>query len=213
MSSYFQNGNDSEMRDQKLSGFSERNAVEQFEEGGRDSKKRGTTVLAKRGRRLWLSLLVDVLLLALVAGLTVGGIYGYRALREMYAPEWEVRPVVFRVKMENISPDMIIYDSSQGKLAIEGKPIWGSEQTNADMLGTVASVRTATVSSPETGETVLTLYLEVHANAYYREGKGYRMGETMLLAGSTGTYRLAGLAAEGLIIAVHEADDANSVVG
>ena len=202
-SSYVQNGNDSENRDHKMSGLDKRTAAAK-EEKGRESKKRGKTVLAKRGKSLWVSLLVDFLLLALVVGLTLGGIFGYRALREMYAPEWEVREVVFRVKMENIPPDMVRYDTAQGKFAIVGNPIWSSERTDADMLGTVEEIRTATVSL-ENGETVLTVYLDVKANAYYRKGKGYRMGETMLLAGSTGTYRLEGLVAEGMIISVREA--------
>ena len=205
MSSYFQNGNDSEQRDRKLSGFSRKNAVEPRDEGGREGKKQGKTVLAGRGKRLWMAILVDVLFLALVAGLTLGGVYGYRALREMYAPEWEIREVVFRVKMENIPPEMLVMDTAQSDLVIKGKSIWSSEQTDADMLGIVENVRTATVST-ESSETVLTMYLDVRASAYYRKGKGYRMGETMLLAGSTGTYRLAGLAAEGMIISVSEID-------
>ena len=207
MSSYFQNGNDSEQRDRKLSGFSRRNAVEQFDENGRESKKRGKLVLATQGKNLWVSLGVDILLLALVIGLGFAVIHGYRALRDIYAPEWEVREVVFRVKMENIPPDMVRYDETKGTLAIEGRPMWSSDQTDADMLGTVESVRTATVTA-EGGDTVLTMYLDVRANAYYRKGKGYRMGETMLLAGSTGTYRLAGMSAEGMIISVSEAAEA-----
>lgn len=207
MSSYFQNGNDSEQRDRKLSGFSRRNAVEQFDENGRESKKRGKLVLATQGKNLWVSLGVDILLLALVIGLGFAVVHGYRALRDIYAPEWEVREVVFRVKMENIPPDMVRYDETKGTLAIEGRPMWSSDQTDADMLGTVENVRTATVTA-EGGETVLTMYLDVRANAYYRKGKGYRMGETMLLAGSTGTYRLAGMSAEGMIISVSEAAEA-----
>ena len=200
---YMQNGNGSESRDQKMSGLDKRNNGTQ-EEKGRDGKRKSKAVLARRGKRLWVSLLVDFLLLALLGGLVAGGIFGYRALREMYAPEWEVREVVFRVKMENIPPEMVRYDQAQGQFSIVGKPIWSSEQTNADMLGTVEEIRTAT-SSLENGEPVLTMYLDVRANAYYRKGKGYRMGETMLLAGSAGTYRLEGLAAEGMIISVREA--------
>ena len=210
MALYVQNGNDTEGRDQKLSGLTKRNTVE-TEGKGRESKKRNPAALTRRGKRLWVSILVDLLLLALVAGLAAGGVLGYRALREMYAPEWEIREVIFRVKMENIPPEMVRLDEEQGDLAIKGQPIWSSERNDADMLGTVRDVRTATVVSEE-GEITLNVYLDVTANAYYREGKGYRMGETMLLAGSTGVYRLAGLSAEGMIISVREAaeiDDAN----
>lgn len=203
MALYMRNGNDTEGRDQKLSGLTKRNPVES-EETGREGRKRRHVVLAGRERRLWVAILVDFILLALVAGLLVGGVFGYRALREMYAPEWEVREVIFRVKMEDVPPEMLLLDEEQGDLAVRGQPIWSSEATDADMLGTVQDVRTATVTA-EGGGITLNVYLEVKANAYYRKGKGYRMGETMLLAGSTGVYRLAGLAAEGMIISVREA--------
>jgi hypothetical protein len=211
MALYVQNGNDTEGRDQKLSGLTKRNTAD-TEGKGREGKKGIPTVLARRGKRLWVSILVDLILLALVAGLAVGGVFGYRALREMYAPEWEVREVIFRVKMENIPPEMVRLDEEQGDLAIKGQPIWSSESIDADMLGTVQDIRTATVVS-EGGEITLNVYLDVKANAYYRKGKGYRMGETMLLAGSTGVYRLEGLAAEGMIISVREAAEIDGTNG
>jgi hypothetical protein len=111
--------------------------------------------------------------------------------------------------MENIPPEMVEYDAQKGKYYIVGGSIWSSDATDADLLGTVTDIRTALISTETDGreETVLTLYLQVHASAYYREGKGYRMGETMLLAGSSGTYRLEGLTAEGTIIFMHETND------
>ncbi len=205
MSSYYQNGNDSDDRDRKLSGFSKRVYAEQTAESGRATRGHGRTVLNRQGNRLWVSLLVDLILLAVVAGLVVGCIFGYRALRELYAPSWETRNVVFCVKMDNIPPDMVKYDRGKGQYVIMDNPIWSSELTDADHLGTVADVRTVLVSTGDTN--TVTLYLKVEAKAYYREGKGYRMGETMLLAGAEGTYRLEGLTAAGTIISMHEKDD------
>ena len=207
MSSNFQNGKGA--GDRKLSGFTKRASAEPNGALGRDGRGRGKTILIRRGNRLWVTLVVDVILLVLLAGLIVGGVFGYRAVREMYAPVWEERDVVFGVKMENIPPEMVKYDSEKGKYFIVGSPIWSSDETDADMLGTVTDIRTVMVSTEVdgVGETVLTLYLKVEASAYYREGKGYRMGETLLLAGSTGTYRLDGLSAEGSIIFMHEAAD------
>ena len=207
MSSYYQNGNDSGDRDRKLSGFSKRTSPEQGRDGGRKTKSRGHTALMRRNKRLWVSLLVDIILLVLVVGLIVGGIFGYRAVRELYAPVWEVRDVVFGVQMENIPPELVRLDS-EGQYAIVDNPIWSSELTDADMLGTVKDLRTVLVTTEE--RNTVTLYLKVEASAYYREGKGYRMGETLLLAGSTGTYRLEGLAAEGTIIFMHEKSDKNA---
>ncbi len=206
MSSYYQNGNGTDDRDRKLSGFSKphRDEVrpEASAESERGAKGRGTPMLIRRGNRLWISLLVDFVLLAVVAALVVGCVFGYRALRELYAPSWETRDVVFTVKMENIPPEMVRYDQKKGQYTIMDNPIWSSELTNADHLGTVVDVRTVLVSTGPVN--TVTLYLEVEATAYYREGKGYRMGETMLLAGSTGTYRLEGLTADGIIISMHE---------
>lgn len=209
MSSYYQNGKDSDDRDRKLSGFSKRVHADQTAESGKAARGHGRTVLNRQGNRLWVSLLVDLSLLAVVAGLVVSCIFGYRALRELYAPSWETRNVVFCVKMDNISPDMVKYDRAKGQYVIMDNPIWSSEMTDADYLGTVSDVRTVLVSTGETN--TVTLYLKVEAKAYYREGKGYRMGETMLLAGSEGTYRLEGLTAAGTIVSMHEkADDPTS---
>ena len=97
---------------------------------------------------------------------------------------------------------MVRYDQKKGQYTIMDNPIWSSDLTNADQLGTVVDVRTVLVSTGAVN--TVTLYLEVEAKAYYREGKGYRMGETMLLAGTTGTYRLQGLTADGIIISMHE---------
>ena len=222
MSSYYHNGKDPDDRDRKLSGFAKREggeAAETAKDGqpavkngqpakeGKESKSRKRRVLARRGRRLWVALLVDVILLLLVVGLVVGGVFAYRALRNLYAPVWEMRDVVFGVRIENLPPDRVqaLYNPSTGQYSVVGNPIWSSELTDADMLGTVTGISTVMIST-EDGNTV-TLYLEVKAKAYYREGKGYRMGETLLLAGSTGTYRLEGLAAEGMITYMREASD------
>ena len=204
MSSYYQNGNHADDRDRKLSGFSKRSSADVPEEGGKKRKNRGRTMLARRNQRMWVSLLVDLILLVLVVGLIVGGIFGYRAVRELYAPVWEVREVVFGVKMENIPPELIKL-TSDGRYVMESKPMWSSENIDADMMGTVTALRTVLVSTEESD--TVTLYLQVEAKAYYREGKGYRMGETLLLAGAEGKYRLEGLTADGTIIFMHEKAD------
>ena len=59
----------------------------------------------------------------------------------------------------------------------------------------------------EDGANTLTLYLTVEASAHYREGKGYRMGVTTLLAGMEGSFRAEGMVAEGTVISMHEKSD------
>ena len=152
-----------------------------------------------RGRsRIWITILVDLVLLIVIAGLVVGGVFAYRAVRELYAPVWETRDVVFEVEMKGINPDML-----DGRPDIVNRPLWSSDQADADLLGTVTDVQTS-LDINERGEYVLTLRLTVEATAYYREGKGYRMGATMLLAGMKGTFMAYGLVADGTVISMHE---------
>lgn len=154
---------------------------------------------AGRGR---ITLLVDLILLAVIVLLAVGGVFAYRQIRELYAPTWETREVVFRVEMTGIDPAMIKY-GQDGRPTMVGHPLWSSDRTDADCLGTVTEVQTVLVSG-EDGNNTLNLCLTVEASAHYREGKGYRMGATMLLAGTQGTFLAEGLIAEGVVISMHE---------
>ena len=135
-------------------------------------------------------------------GLVIGGVFAYRQIRELYAPTWETREVVFRVEMTGIDPAMIKY-GQDGRPTMVGHPLWSSDRTDADCLGTVTEVQTVLVSG-EDGNNTLNLCLTVEASAHYREGKGYRMGATMLLAGTQGTFLAEGLIAEGVVISMHE---------
>lgn len=158
-----------------------------------------------RPRRGWVALVVDLVLLVVLIGLIVGGVFAYRAVRELYAPTWETRDVVFCVEMTGIDPAMVKY-GQDGRPTFTGNAIWSSDRTDADLLGTVTDVRTVLVAW-EDGHNTLTLYLTVEAQAHYREGKGYRMGATMLLAGITDTFRVEGMVAEGTVISMHEKSD------
>lgn len=203
----FHSGNGSD--DRKVSGFSKhaqsaRAAEPVVVDADSAGKRSNKALFGKRGNRLWMSIVVDLILLAVLAGLVVGCVFGYRALRNYYAPAWETREVVFTVMMEGISPDMVKY-GQDGRPTFSDNPIWSSDRTDADQLGHVTDVRTVLVSTE--GENTLTLYLTVEATAYYREGMGYRMGETMLLAGTEGSFRLQGLTADGMIISMHEKKD------
>lgn len=153
------------------------------------------SIMGRGKRRVWVSVLVDIILLLVLAGLIVGGYFGYRAISRIYAPEWEQREVIFRVQFDDVDPAILEaqYDS------LSGSQLWSSEHTDADLLGTVVEVSEYVAGEP--------LEITVKAKAYYREGQGYRMGSTMLLAGSEGVYRMQGLTAEGTIISMHEVKD------
>lgn len=169
------------------------------------SRGEGKRFTGRKGPRRGVTLLVDILLLLILAGLITGGVFAYRAIRELYAPTWETREVVFGVEMTGIDLDLVKY-GQDGRPTITGHPLWSSDRDDADLLGTVTDVRTVLVSGEE-GENTLNLYLTVEATAYYREGKGYRMGTTMLLAGMKGTFMAQGLVAEGMVISMHEKSD------
>ena len=167
--------------------------------------KSGRRAMGRGGSRGWVTLLVDITLLLVLVGLVVGGVFAYRAIRELYAPTWETREVVFEVEMTGIDLDMVKY-GQDGRPTMTGHPLWSSDRSDADQLGIVTDVRTVLVSGEE-GENSLNLYLTVKATAYYREGKGYRMGVTMLLAGMERTFMTQGLVAEGTVISMHEISD------
>lgn len=163
--------------------------------GGKGTKKR-------RGSRQWVAVLVDLLLLLALAGLVTGAVFGFRAVRELYAPTWETRTVVYTVEIQGIDPGAVKYNSD-GRYIYIDNPMWSSVYTDADCLGTVTDVKGTRVTA-EDGSSTLTLILTVEADAAYREGKGYRMGETMLLAGMTGEFRMEGMAATGTVISMQE---------
>jgi hypothetical protein len=170
----------------------------------------GKRAMGRRGTRGWVTLVVDIILLLVIAGLTVGGVFAYRAIRELYAPTWETREVVFEVEMTGIDLDLVKY-GQDGRPTMTGHPLWSSDRSDTDFLGTVTDVRTVLVSE-EGGKNTLNLYLTVEASAHYREGKGYRMGATMLLAGMKNTFMAEGLVAEGTVISMHEKSDETAAV-
>ena len=96
-------------------------------------------------KRTWKTLVVDLVLLVVIVGLVAGGVFAYRAIRDLYAPVWETRDVVFCVKMDGIDPSMVKY-GQDGRSTFTGNPIWSSDRTDADCLGTVTDVRTVLVS-------------------------------------------------------------------
>ena len=152
-----------------------------------------------------MSVLVDVILLMVLAGLVTGAWYGFSALRELNAPTWETRSVVYTLELQGVSPGDVKYNSD-GRFIYIGAPVWSSVYTDADQLGTVTDVQSTRVTDEE-GKSTLTLVMTVEADASYRAGKGYRMGETMLLAGLTGEFRFEGMTAQGTVISLKEKGD------
>lgn len=155
----------------------------------------------KTGRRA-LPIVVDVLIILVLIGIGIGAWIGYTTIKEAYAPTWETRPITYCVEMEGIDPGIVKY-GQDGRPTFVHNSIWSSGSAEADLLGRVTDVQTVLVAS-EDGQNTLTLYLTVEANASYREGKGYRLGKTRILAGLKNEYRLSGLTAEGWITSLDD---------
>ena len=171
-------------------------------EGPKSVKGGGRVTVSRRSNRKWVPVLVDVILFLLLAGLVTGAVFGFRALRELYAPTWETRSLVYTVEIQGVDPAAVKYNSD-GRFIYVDRPLWSSVYTDADCLGTVTAVSSTRVTD-ENGKSTLTLILTVEADAFYREGKGYRMGETILLAGLSGEFRFEGMTAWGTVISLKE---------
>lgn len=157
----------------------------------------------REGRRFfWV---VDFLILVLTVACICGAWFGYRHLRNKWAPAWDVRQITFCILIEDMDPALLPYDQN-GELALHGKTVWSSDRASADAIGKITSYDTVMIAQEGKANTV-DLYLYVEADALYRAGEGYRVERTPLLAGQTGVYRFAGLIAEGSITSLDDTSD------
>jgi hypothetical protein len=169
--------------------------------GGRRRTETGTLPPKQKSGRpnAWLG---DVIILLIIAALGVSMWFGYRYLKQKYAPLWERRTVTYCILVEGLDPALIPY-GSDGQMALCGQAVYASDREDADNLGTVVSAETVLVTREGQGDSV-DLYLYVEAETQYQAGDGYWAGDTRLLAGSQSTYRFFGLIAQGQIIFLEE---------
>ena len=169
---------------------------------GRDKREK---LLPGKRRFSLRGLLVDLLLLLILCGLGVGAWFGYRAVKDIYAPEWETRQISFVVEIS----DLGLEETNELQNTLPGKSIWYSSATDGDLLGKISQLNTE-LHTNEEGESTLALYLTVTAEAQYREGLGYYVGSTRLLAGEKGVFRTEGVAAEGWIVSLQDVTEVKS---
>ena len=143
-------------------------------------------------------LMVDTVLLLIIAALAVGGVWGYRALKEVYAPVWDETTVEFCIRIGGVDVASI-YDE-EGRSLFDQCDVWHSDHAQGELWGTVVDVD----APPEENGHTATLYLTVRSAALYRAGEGYYIGETHLLAGMKSTFRVRGIMAEGEVISLRE---------
>lgn len=166
--------------------------------GNKKSKDKQSHRALKSGRRsIWRSILADLLILLVLAGLGLGVWFGYNALKDIYAPVWEERNVELCIKMVDIDYDR----ADELWEGLDNHPLWYTDAADGICLGSVTEVRLEP-STTSTGKAVMTLYLTVSVTAQYRNSDGYYVGDVRLLAGEGGIYRTNGLVAEGTIISL-----------
>lgn len=172
---------------------------------GKSGKDKKEKFLPGKRRFSLRGLLVDLALLLVLCGLGVGIWFGYRAVKNIYAPEWETRQISFVVEIT----DLGLEETNALRNTLSGCPLWYTSVADGDMLGKISQLDSVPYTNEE-GEGVLALYLTVNAEAKYREGQGYYVGSTRLLAGENGVFRTEGLITEGAIVSLQDLTEVNS---
>ena len=149
----------------------------------------------RRGRSIW----VDVVLLVVLVGVIVGGVLGYRAAKNAYAPAWDERDIVFVVEFSRIDPSIL------PEFWHAEAPLYVSDKTGTTPIGYL--MYSPYISADAENEGYVTVRVIMHAEARYRKGKGYYCGETPILAGLSGDLRVDGISGNGMILAVYEAEE------
>ena len=153
----------------------------------------------RRGGAVW----VDLILLVVLVAVVVGGVLGYRAVKNAYAPAWEEKEIVFVVELSAID-EAILPDYWHAEA-----PLYTSNATDAAPLGYLMDRPEIlpTSATAEDGRVCKTVRLALHNKVSYREGQGYFCGNTRILAGLSGDLRIDGISGVGMITAVYEVDE------
>ncbi len=166
-----------------------------------DREMQGEIAVGRRSFSLR-ALVADLVLLVLLVAIGIGAIFGYRALKAIYDPEWETRQVEFSVKIVNVDEKTVntfIYDEDGNNL-FENSELYHTDRVDGNCLGIVKEVKV------EPGATTDTFILDITVvtEASYRTGEGYYVHDTQLLAGTVDQYRVHGMTFEGIVTAMHE---------
>ena len=172
---------------------------------GKQTKDKKEKRLSGKPRFSWRGLLVDLLLLAILCGLGGGIWFGYRSVKNIYAPEWEIRPISFVIEIT----DLELEQANDMLKTLPGCRVWYSADANGDLLGKINELEPVPYTD-ENGKGKVALYLTVSTEANYREGKGYYVGSTGLLAGESAIFRTEGMVTEGLIVSLTDQTEVKS---
>ncbi len=155
---------------------------------------------ARNGKRRSF-LVVDLILVVLIAGVIIGGLFGYRALKNAYAPKWEENVTVYLVV------EFVHLDSKTDLAGKVDSSLYLSVSVDATAVGEMTEVlNEGPMPAPQKDTAAQNVYgrVAVKCRARYRAGEGYYVGNEQLLAGRTGVFRLGAYEAEGSILIVTE---------
>ncbi len=199
-------------RDIKASALNAKKVSDTAESGKRGRNRafggEESVVGSSSGRRkstIW----VDIVLFVVLVGVIVGGVIGYRAVKNAYAPEWDEREIVFVVEMSSVDAEIVpSYWHADA-------PMYVSTDADAEPIGYLMKgpdIFPSTGASDD-GRTYKTVRLTLRGTAAYREGQGYYCGNTPILAGLSGNVRVDGISGTGLVVAVYEVDEYAAAFG
>jgi hypothetical protein len=200
MASVFKNPKNEE----KASSFDAPEAVKVKKEPRVKKKREGKKNGVLTGSKPRLKLISDIILIVFIIGVIVGAYFGVRALQRVFAPVEEEREITFCVALPNVPQDSVP-TNSDGTFAMMDHPIWYTDNAGGDKLGTVTGVDFKLVEHENAD--LMTLYLTVSAKVTYRNdtypgGAGYYVGNTRIVGGLEGVFRMNGFICEGEIISV-----------
>ncbi len=160
---------------------------------------------------------VDLIMIVVVIGILVGGIFGYRALKNAYAPAWEERTVTVVLELTDVNPAHSPLKNGSMYIELSDGPLYLGR-----IIDGTRTEMPATDDQGGLGGEYCRVILETTAR--YRAEKGYYIGDYPLLAGISDYFRIGGSApngdggfggyiAEGTILAVYEPGEEDTTEG
>ncbi len=169
------------------------------------SRSADTAKIGKQHGNLRNARIADLVLLILLVAVIGGAVVGYRALKHAYAPEWETREIIYVIELPAV-------ERHHAWKQYWETAVYASSDVDAAPIGKLIAIpRTVNTDDPALKDTHRKMYVTVSATAYYLPGKGYRVGDTTILAGAEGTFRVSGLSSKGMIISLYERAEYDSL--
>ncbi len=167
----------------------------------KDFRKKPDGDPARRRVQVW----VDILLILLLVGVVAGGIFGFNQFKKLYTPRYKLHTVMILVEFSDLEAAYLpkYWHMNAAAYISEG----GMDRP----IATLSDVPLVVVQETEDGaspdELRKTVRILLKAEAVYRPGEGYSVGEVPLWAGMIYNWSVDGIAAPAQILMVCPAED------